>query len=166
MIGWFVVLLVRLIPFRPPNVEPIMATALPFARGYGSRVGAIFAALSIVVYDSFTAGFGWYTLVTALAYAFVVALSPFLLRGKVSPLHYAGAAIVLTILYDALTGLTIGPIMFHQSLADAFFGQIPFTLQHLMGNIVLALALSPIVERWIVNEERLEYGLKQGFSKA
>lgn len=155
-IGWAVVFVVRLLPFRPANVEPLMATAMPFSKGYGSVVGFVFAAASIVVFDAFTSGIGLWTFVTALSYGVVIALVPVLISGKSSSINYAATAFALTVIYDALTGLTIGPIMFGQSFLEAFVGQIPFTFWHLVGNTAFSFVLSSALERWVVQEEKLE----------
>ena len=48
-IGLFLCLLVRLIPFRAPNIEPILATTMPISRAYGAVAGFSFAALSILL---------------------------------------------------------------------------------------------------------------------
>ena len=32
IIGWAAVFLARLLPFRPPNVEPVLATLMPFSK--------------------------------------------------------------------------------------------------------------------------------------
>lgn len=63
-------------------------------------------------------------------------------------------SIIGTIAYDALTSLTIGPLMFGQPFMNALVGQIPFTLMHLVGNAVLAVTISPLVYRWIVLNKR------------
>ena len=54
---------------------------------------------------------------------------------------------------QAVTGLTIGPLLFHQSFIVSLIGQIPFTLLHLLGNVSFAIVLSPAIERWLVKEE-------------
>jgi hypothetical protein len=68
--------------------------------------------------------------------------------------HYAIYAIMATLLYDAITGLTIGPLFFHQSFMVSLVGQIPFTALHLLGNVSFAIVLSPVIEKWLVKEEK------------
>ena len=58
-----------------------------------------------------------------------------------------------TLFYDAVTGLTIGPLFFHQSFIVSLVGQIPFTVLHLLGNVSFAIVLSPMIERWLVKED-------------
>ena len=39
---------------------------------------------------------------------------------------------------------------------EALVGQIPFTLRHLLGNIILALVVSPAIEWWVITNPKLE----------
>jgi hypothetical protein len=71
-------------------------------------------------------------------------------------LNYGIFAIVGTLFYDALTGLTIGPLLFGQSFTEALIGQIPFTISHLLGNTAFAVIVSPILYSWIVTNPKLE----------
>ena len=150
-IAFITVLAVRLIPFRTPNVEPLMAVLMPFGKVYGAIYAFIFAVLSMFVYDSITSGIGVWTIITALIYGFVGFTSYFYFKNKKSNWkNYALYAVIMTIVYDALTGLTIGPLFFHQSFMVSLVGQIPFTLLHLLGNVSFAIVLSPVIERWAV----------------
>ena len=63
-----VCLLARLVPFRAPNIEPILATLMPFSRAYGALTGFSFAVLSILLYDTATGTLGVQTFFTAGAY--------------------------------------------------------------------------------------------------
>ena len=67
-IGFISCLLIRLIPFRPPNIEPILATQMPFSKAYGGVAGFLFAFLSMILYDIITGKVGMWTLVTAFVY--------------------------------------------------------------------------------------------------
>jgi hypothetical protein len=51
IIGFFVCFAVRLIPFRPPNFEPIMTTTMPFGKKWGWMAGGFFGAASIIIFD-------------------------------------------------------------------------------------------------------------------
>lgn len=150
------VLLVRLIPMRAPNLEPIMAAQMPFGRVYGGVASFIFGAASIVVYDSFTSGIGIWTLVTAVAYGLLGLGAGAFFKNRTGRANYVKYTIVATIAYDLVTGLSIGPIFFGQSLISAFVGQIPFTLLHLLGNVAFAIVLSPVIEMWAVKESNVE----------
>jgi hypothetical protein len=150
--AFFTVLLFRLIPFRAPNLEPIMTVIMPLGKIYGGVISFIFGALSIIVYDSMTSGIGVWTLITATVYGFIGYGSSYYFKKRSGWKNYALYAIVMTIVYDALTGLTVGPIFFKQSFVVSLVGQIPFTVIHLLGNVSFAIVLSPMIEKWLTKE--------------
>lgn len=158
IIGWTVCFAIRLIPFRPPNVEPIMTTQMPFAKQYGWFGGFMFGFLSIVLFDSVTSGIGVWTWVTAVTYGLVgVGAYAFFKNRESKALHYLVYGVIGTIVYDAITGLGIGTVFFHMPLTQALIGQIPFTAMHLAGNVVFSLLLSPAIYTWVVKNEQLEW---------
>lgn len=150
---------VRMIP-HVPNVEPITATLMPFARRWGMWSSALFGVLAVLLYDLATGTLGPWSLFTAGAYGLLgIAAGVYFahVKGK-GVLSYVGFAIIGTLFYDAITGLTLGPILYGQPFMAALVGQIPFTLSHLAGNIVLAFVVSPLVYKFIVTNEKLELG--------
>jgi len=155
------VLIFRLLPFRAPNVEPIMAVIMPLGKVYGAVASFIFGVLSIVIYDSITSGIGVWTLFTAFAYGLVGYLAYWYFKNRSGWKSYASYAFVMTIIYDVLTGLTIGPLFFHQSFIVSLIGQIPFTAIHLLGNVSFAIVLSPMIERWLVKESKSVVSVKK-----
>ena len=144
---------IRFIPFRAPNLEPIMASVMPIGKSYTKLSTFLFGFLSIGIFDLFTSGLGIWTLVTALAYGFVGLGSSIYFKNHSGWKSYASYALFATIAYDVLTGLTIGPLFFHQSFMVSLVGQVPFTLIHLLGNVSFAIVLSPMIERWLVKKE-------------
>ncbi len=151
--------LLRLIPFRPPNLEPLMATAMPFSKQYGYVAGFSFGFLSIALFDAVVGKLDLWTLIMAFAYGIVgLGAAAYLSPRRNSAWHYLIYSVIGTVLYDALTGLTVGPLMFGQPFMDALVGQVPFTIMHLAGNAVLAVTVSPFVYRWIVMNSHLEFG--------
>lgn len=155
-IGFLTVLVIRLIPFRAPNLEPIMAFQMPFSKKYGVLASFLFGSLSIAIYDLFTSGWGIWTLITAFIYGLIGLGSYFYFKNRSGWKTYASYAIIATIFYDILTGLTIGPLFFHQSFLVSLVGQIPFTALHLLGNVSFAIVLSPVIEKWlVVSEEKV-----------
>ena len=152
-IAFFSVFIFRMIPFRAPNVEPIMAVIMPFGKIYGGIMAFVFGFLSIVLFDSMTSGIGVWTLVTALAYGLLGIGAQYYFKNRSGWKSYASYAVVATIIYDAITGLTIGPLFFHQTFMISLVGQIPFTVLHLLGNVSFAIVLSPVIERWIIKSE-------------
>lgn len=153
-IAFISVMVFRLIPFRAPNVEPVMATLMPLSKTYGKVMVFIFGFLSIVLFDSITSGFGIWTLVTAVAYGLLGLGASYYFKNRSGWKNYALYAVVATIIYDAVTGLTIGPLFFHQSFMVSLVGQIPFTILHLLGNVSFAIVLSPVIEGWLAREEQ------------
>ena len=147
VLGFIFCLLVRMIPLRAPNIEPILAVQMPFSRIYGSFLGFSFGFFSIVVYDFLTSGFGIWTLITAIAYGLLglwaVKYFQKQQNKKNNSWTYVKFALMSTLFYDIITGLTLGPLFFHQSFVVALTGQIPFTMLHLLGNSIFAYMLSP-----------------------
>jgi uncharacterized membrane protein len=155
-LGWLVCFIIRTIPFRPPNIEPILATTMPFSKKYGWQASFLFGCLSIFIFDLFTQKVGVWTLVTGVTYGLLGLASWFYFqKRKASQINFLKFAITGTIVYDALTGLTIGPLVFKMPFMVALVGQIPFTLNHLLGNVVLSLLLSPALYRWVVENKNL-----------
>ena len=155
LLGWVLCFgfrfLSKQIPSFPPNVEPVMATTMPFGRYYGALGGFLFAALTIVLFDASQNLLGTWTLVTALTYGAIGAASSLILgRFREHVFAYVAFAFVATIAYDLITGVFFGPVLFGGSFYDAFIGQIPFTINHLLGNLALAAVVSPLVSKWIV----------------
>ena len=157
LVGWIIVFGIRLIPFRVPNVEPLTATQMPFAKKFGWIGGFIFGFLSILIFDVVTSRVGMWTWVTAGAYGFLgIGAAAFFKNRESTPVNYLKFGILATILYDAVTGLSIGPIFWGQSFMEALMGQIPFTAYHLLGNIVFSLLVSPLLYRWVIENKGFE----------
>lgn len=159
VIGWAAVFLFRLIPFRPPNFEPMLATVMPFSKRYGIVGSFLFGFLGIVLYDAVTSGWGSWTWVTALCYGLLgVAAHYFFKNRHASVKNFLMFGVPATVVYDAVT-MMIGPLFNSQTFALAVVGQIPFTLMHLLGTIVFATLLSPALYRWVVQNEMFEFSL-------
>ncbi len=159
IIGWAAVLLFRLIPFRPPNFEPMLATVMPFSKRYGVLGSFLFGFLGIVLYDALTSGWGTWTWVTAICYGILgLGAHYFFKNREASVRNFLIFGVPGTIAYDAVT-MMIGPVFGNQSLALALAGQIPFTLMHVLGTVVFATLLSPALYRWVVRNELLEFSL-------
>ena len=144
--------LFRLLPFRAPNIEPIMASLMPTARKYGVMVGFLFGFLSIFLYDCLT-HFGSWTWIASISYGIIGVVSAlYFSKFKSSVFNFAVFAFFATIFYDLITGVLFAPI-FGVTMWTAFAQQIPFTALHLAGNIGFALTLSPILNRWLLTEK-------------
>ena len=150
-------LIARLIPFRAPNIEPILAATMPLSKIHGAFVGFSFAVLSILLYDVITGTLGVQTFFTVLAYGTIGLWSASYFRKHESnSLSYVRFAIMGTLVFDALTGLTVGPLFFHQSFLGSLIGQIPFTAFHLLGNIAFAFILSPAIYNFMIRKRKKE----------
>lgn len=148
--SFLICLIIRLIPFKPPNVEPLLSVQMPYAKKSGPILGFLFGLLGIVFFDFLTKKAGLWTFITGLTYGIIGFWSYFYFKNrKNSSLNYLKFAFFATLFYDAITGLTIGPLMFKQSFMEALLGQIPFTLNHLSGNLLLAFILSPLIYKWV-----------------
>ncbi|PIX62621.1 hypothetical protein CO057_02635 [Candidatus Uhrbacteria bacterium CG_4_9_14_0_2_um_filter_41_50] len=158
LIGLATVVALRLLP-HPPNVEPIMATMMPFAKKWGQISGFAFAVAAVLGFDLLTGTLGTWSLITASTYGLIgVAAGVYLNNKENKTRHYLLFAFVATIIYDAITGVVMGTLLFHMPLWVTITGQIPFTLYHLAGNIALAAVLSPLLFKWVVNNRKMETG--------
>ncbi len=157
-IGWLVVFVIRLLPFRPPNVEPVLATLMPFSKKYGLVGGFLFAFLSIFLFDLAVAQVGIWTLVTAVTYGCIGLASGIYFKNREGKaVEYLKFSIVGTLLYDAITGPGMAYVFGHPvPFQEALIGQIPFTLLHLLSNGLLALTVSPMLYRWVVANPTFE----------
>ena len=130
---------------------------MPFSRAYGAYAGFVFAFASMVLYDIITGKVGIWTFITALAYGLLGVWSAVYFKGKKNNAwNYAKFAFMGTIAFDAVTGLSIGPLFFHQSFMQSFVGQIPFTLMHIAGNVGFALIFSPLIYRFVIENKQFE----------
>ena len=162
VLGWGAVFLVRLIPFRPPNFEPMLATVMPFSKRFGVIGSFVFGFFGIVLFDSVTSGIGMWTVVTAAAYgALGVGAHLFFKKREATRKNFVLYGVLGTLFYDAVTGLTIGPLAFHEAFMTALISQIPFTAMHLLGTVFFALVLSPVLYKWIVKNEYLEFSTQK-----
>ena len=156
-IVWSGVFLFRLLPWRPPNVEPMLAAVIPFSKRYGIFGSFTFGFLGIVLYDAVTSGWGSWTWITAISYGLLGIASHYYFSSRdMTRTHLVTFGTVATIAYDAVTGLLPGPVLLGQSFSLALSGQIPFTILHLLGTILFSVALSPSIYYWIVQNESLE----------
>lgn len=159
--AWALCTVIRLLPGRPPNFEPILATSMPFARRFGPIIGFLFGALNMAAFDLVTGKIGTWTIVTSITYGLIGAIAPlFFSKVKANIRGYVGFAIIGTLVFDGITGVLMGPLLFGGSFAQAFIGQVPFTLNHLLGAVVFSVLLSPLVDRWIVSNPRLALNWK------
>lgn len=158
IVGFIACFLIRLVPARPPNIEPILMAQMPFSKAHGALAGFAFAFFSMALYDIATSKVGIWTFITAFAYGLLgIWAAAYFKDKKSSSWNYAKFAVMATLFFDAATGLSVGPLFFHQPFLAAFLGQIPFTLLHLAGNVTFAVALSPLIYRWATAGEKIKF---------
>ena len=157
LLVWTGVFFFRLIPWRAPNVEPMLAAIMPFSKRYGWLGSFSFGFLGIVLYDAVTSGWGEWTWITAFSYgALGFASHLYFQKREATRANFVIFGIFGTLAYDALTGLTIGPLFHGQSFILALTGQIPFTMLHLAGVVLFATVLSPLIYRYVVMNDSFE----------
>jgi len=157
LIGLIVCFFIRLLPFRPPNVEPIMTTTMPFSKRFGRIAGFLFGFASIVIFDLATQKLGIWTLVTGIMYGLVGTFAAsFFKKRKATRKNFVSYAVIATLAYDFITGPIMSSMIFDMSFAQSLIGQVPFTLYHLAGNIFFALTISPVLYTWVVDNRDLE----------
>ena len=160
------VLVFRLIPVRPPNVEPLLSVLMPFSKKVNLLASSAFLIFSIFVYDFFTAGIGSYTYSVAVVYMVIAIFAHKVFANRKGTIkEYAVFSVFSILFFDIVTGLIIGPIALSQSFYVALMGQIPFTLLHLMGGVLFSIVLSPLVNKFLESdlvffEESVAIGLK------
>jgi uncharacterized membrane protein len=136
-----------------------MASIMPLGRKFGALVGFLFGFLSIFLYDAVT-HFGSWTWIAGITYGFIGAVSAlYFSKAKSSIFNFVTFAVGATIFYDLVTGVLFAPI-FHESMAVALVLQIPFTLLHLAGNVGFAVTLSPILNRWFLQDSIARISVK------
>ncbi len=141
-----------------PNNDPIMGCMLPFSRQDRWWQGALFALVTMISFDFITMKVGMWTVVTALTYAGLGLLFHFAYKriGKVKLKHYLGSGVVGVLIFDFVTGVLFGPAMFGMSFVQAFIGQIPFTVMHLLTVSGFILILTPLLDRAVISNPALE----------
>ena len=154
ILGFISAMLYRFIPFRPPNVEPLMSVMMPFSKKVSKVELFTFAFLSIFIYDYFTAGIGTYTITAGVCYGILgIWSSSYFSDRKFSLKNYVVCSSIGIIFFDIVTGVILGPLIGGTSFYIAFLGQIPFTALHLMGGALFALTVSPIIEKVLAKSE-------------
>jgi uncharacterized membrane protein YuzA (DUF378 family) len=147
--------LARLVPVRVPNIEPILGATMPISKTYGVYFAFSFPILSVLMYDLLTSTLGVQTFFTATTYGLVGMSSFFYFKNREANIsNYVRFSVMATLFYDVATGFTVGPLIYHQSIIDAVVGQIPFTLLHLLGNIIFAILLSPALYKFFRKRKR------------
>jgi hypothetical protein len=139
-----------------PNNDPIMAVTLPCAKR--GRLSAVaFPVVAMVLFDVMSQRVGVWTAVTAGTYgllglAFSYAYRALANRGRVvGPATFLVSGVAGVLVFDFVTGPIMSSALFHMSFAEAFVGQIPFTLKHLASVAAYSLVVSPALD-WALRQ--------------
>ena len=135
-----------------------MGCLLPYARQDKWWHAALFAFLTMVSFDLLTGMVGIWTLATALTYAGLGMLFHFYYKRKkqVGLKVYLGSGIAGVLIYDFVTGPILSSLMFGMTFTEAFFGQIPFTLMHLVSVSAFIIILTPVLDRHLIGSPYLK----------
>jgi hypothetical protein len=146
---WVLCLGVRLAPWRPANVEPILACLLPLSRRAHLWVSLVFPASLLLAQDVVQGALGIWTPWTMLAYS-LCGLAAWAVRSSVRQHWFMDAALgaALALTFDVLT-LPMGPLLWGQSWVETVVGQVPFSLRHALGAAVSCGLTSTVLQRWL-----------------
>ncbi len=154
-----------------PNNDPIMAVMLPCAKR-GRAAAFAFPIVAMVLFDILSRKVGIWTAVTAGTYGllglgFSFAYSALGKRGRrIGAATFLVSGVVGVLVFDFITGPILSSAMFRMSFAQAFVGQIPFTLKHLASVSVYALVVSPVLDWMLGHVERAEGAIERRLAQA
>lgn len=143
-----------------PGLEPIIGVIGILPKKYSYFLAILFVLLNVIIFDVLTVGFGIWTVGVLLAYILIAyGYSKFCAK-IMSMQALLLATVIMTICFDIFTGLLLGPLFFGQSFVVALVGQIPFTVAHLIGNVLMIVVYGVVTQgaRWFGCEERQEAG--------
>ena len=157
LIAWLGVLLVRLVPFRPPNVEPMLSCMMPVSKKYGAFTSFLFGFFGILILDLIVGQVGVHTLITSVSYGSLGLAAFYYFKNRESSIkNYLKFGIPGIIAYDIVTGILPGLLLYDQAFMVVLSLQIPFTLNHVLGTIVFSIVISPALYKWIITNKKLE----------
>lgn len=149
-----------------PNNDPIMAVMLPCAKR-GRAAAFAFPMVAMVLFDILSRKVGIWTAVTAGTYGllglgFSFVYSALGKRGRrIGPATFLVSGVVGVLVFDFVTGPILSSAMFRMSFAQAFVGQIPFTVKHLASVSAYTLVVSPALD-WLLRQvERGEAAIER-----
>jgi len=135
-----------------------MAMMLPYSKNEKWYKAVIFPVITMISFDLITGYTGIWTIVTASTYGVLGAFFCVYYKRKklVSLKTYVGSGIFGVLVFDFVTGVLATPLMFGMSFEQAFLGQIPFTLVHLVTVTAFILVITPILDKHILSNKNLE----------
>jgi len=137
-----------------PNIEPVMLVTMASGVKYGWRYGLFTGLLTMVLSDLIIYGTIPYfalglplgfialtSLMTNTTYGLIGALSGFF-KKHTKRIELAGAALVLTLVYDLITNVGTAFIA-NITIVQALLQGIPFMLLHVLGNVLIVGICAP-----------------------
>jgi len=148
---------IRLLRFVPNN-DPIMSMMLPFSKQDKIYVSILFPVLTMISFDFITGMVGPWTIITSATYGFLGLFFYLLYRRmkKVGMKQYLGSGVLGVLIFDFVTGVLGGPIMFGISFQTALIGQIPFTILHLITVTGFIVLITPLLDKHILTNGQLD----------
>jgi hypothetical protein len=89
-------------------------------------MGFIFAFINIALFDFISGKMGLWTIITATCYGLLALFSAWYFKHRSgTSLQFAIHAVYATLIYDAITGLTIGPLFFWSIISRGLYRTNP-----------------------------------------
>ncbi len=131
LILWLSCFITHLVSCLLIPIDPLPAWLFLSKRSARSIV--IFIGMQFIALSYITHTVGWWLPYTVSAYSALGYLSTqFAQIIKKSMLNTLLISSIFIITFDVATGLFLGPVFYNQPFIQALFGQIPFTLWHLL----------------------------------
>jgi uncharacterized membrane protein len=136
-----------------PNIEPVMLVTLVSGYRYGAKYGLLVGALTMLLSDLVINGFVsfamvvpasilvYISLITNATYGFVGFFSAYFKKYRTA-FQMAGVAALLTVIYDVITAIFC-MLPFNMPIPQILIGQIPFTIAHVLGNVLIVGVCAP-----------------------
>ena len=141
-----------------PNIEPVMLVTMASGVKYGWRYGLLTGLLTMALSDLIIYGTIPYfalglplgfialtSLMTNTTYG-VIGLISGLFKKHTKRIELAGAALVLTLMYDLITNIGTAFIA-NITIVQALLQGIPFMLMHIIGNVLIVGICAPYLLR-------------------
>lgn len=137
-----------------PNIEPLFACGVLVGQKQSYSYAFLFGAINVLLFDLLTVGFGPWTVVTGFLYALLGSAAvkfwrqnEMVAQEKNRTLNSLKFTIAGTLIFDFFSGCLLGPLMFKQNFMEAIIGQVPFSILHVLGNVVLVMSIEAFLQK-------------------
>ena len=151
---WLAIAVVGRIFLMPvPSVEPIIPIALMVAVSYGVDSGIMVGVLGYLLSNFFTGYFGEWSIFQMVAGGIAVCAIYLRPKGFKTNIDLVWLAVVGTILYEITVNFFGGGFGGYGLLdIDGLISAIPFSVTHIISNVVFATILSGFVKPQVPEE--------------